>query len=176
MQSTFLYFSPLCFKTNLYVTQIIIHYTATINNIQTQQVPYPNYYVWGRIMYYTFLISIRLISVFVLMLYKRKTKQNNFYTYQVYVFIRRMSKPLFIGGLLTHFNPDASDKTELWYAFMCASGLVFSMFATIILVHSTVMAILHFGMKIRVACSSIIFRKVYIHKYLICFKFSHYIY
>lgn len=79
-----------------------------------------------------------------------------------------MSKPLFIGGLLTHFNPDASEKTELWYAIMCATGLGFSILATILLVHLTVMEIFHNGMKIRVACSSIIFRKVFII-YKVCF-------
>lgn len=73
----------------------------------------------------------------------------------------RMSQPLFIGGILAYFNPVGSDKADLGYAYMCAFGLVFSMFTSMVLQNVTLIEILHCGMKMRIACCSMIFRKVY---------------
>lgn len=75
-----------------------------------------------------------------------------------------MSQPLFIGALLKYFDPAASKEADLKYAYLCASGLVLCMLISTLIAHLTYNAILHCGMKVRVACSSIIFRKV--HTYL----------
>jgi len=75
-------------------------------------------------------------------------------------FTHRVSQSLLIGGILSYFNSNGSNKTNLEYALICAFGLALSMFASIILYHSSQIEILHCGMKIRVACCSIIYRKV----------------
>lgn len=82
-----------------------------------------------------------------------------FFKFIRHVCFFRMSQPLFIGGLLAYFNPNGSDRT-IEYAYVCASGILFSMLASFILRHSTSIAISNCGMKIRVACCSTIFRKV----------------
>jgi len=72
----------------------------------------------------------------------------------------RMSQPLFIGGVLAYFNTNETEKADLGYAYMCAFGLVFSMFTSMVLQNVTLIEILHCGMKMRIACCSMIFRKV----------------
>ncbi|XP_001946763.2 multidrug resistance-associated protein 4 [Acyrthosiphon pisum] len=84
-----------------------------------------------------------------------------FYGFLLFVdkIILKMSQPLFIGGILAYFNPVGSDKADLGYAYMCAFGLVFSMFTSMVLQNVTLIEILHCGMKMRIACCSMIFRK-----------------
>jgi len=88
------------------------------------------------------------------------------YKFMIYGFILfidrvilKTSQPLFIGGILSYFNPDGSNKANLEYAFICAFGFMFSMLTSIILYHSAQIEILHSAMKVRVACCSIIYRK-----------------
>lgn len=83
----------------------------------------------------------------------------------IHVSLCRMSQPMLIGGLLTYFNHDESDSTDLRYAYIYASGLILSMLVNIILYHYSQMEITHCAMKVRVACCSIIFKKVYLNYY-----------
>lgn len=71
-----------------------------------------------------------------------------------------MTQPLLIGGLLAYFNPQGSTKGDLNHAFVCAFGLTLSMMTSMIIFHANFLEMFYFGMKLRVACCSIIFRKV----------------
>lgn len=82
------------------------------------------------------------------------------YDVQPAVIIYRGSMPLLVGGLLSYFNPDDSNITDLRYAYMYASAILFSLLTTMILKHSSIAKNLQCAMKMRVACCSIIFRKV----------------
>lgn len=67
-----------------------------------------------------------------------------------------------IGKLLSYFNPEGSEPTDLVHAYVYAFGLTISRLGTIVLFHSISLEMSHFGMKIRVACCAIIYRKVYL--------------
>lgn len=82
--------------------------------------------------------------------------------YYIYIiYLHRMSQPVMIGGLLSYFNPETSKHTDLARTYMYAFGLTISMLGSTVLFHSVSLEMSHFGMKIRVACCSTIFSKVY---------------
>lgn len=82
--------------------------------------------------------------------------------YLFYVLSYRMSQPLFIGGLLSYFNPNnlSNNTHNIDYAYMYATFLSLNMLVTMVMYHAIQIEILHSGMKMRIACCSIIFKKV----------------
>lgn len=75
-------------------------------------------------------------------------------------FTPRLSQPLFIGGLLEFFNSGESTKPDTGHAYAYAFFLILNMFVSIVLHQVSQSEMLHIGMAIRVACSSLIFKKV----------------
>ncbi|XP_076291879.1 putative multidrug resistance-associated protein lethal(2)03659 isoform X2 [Lasioglossum baleicum] len=67
----------------------------------------------------------------------------------------RVLQPIFLGRLLKYYN-DEITKDE---AYLYATGVILCSALLIFVIHPYMMAILHMGMKMRVACCSLIYRK-----------------
>ncbi|XP_060850142.1 probable multidrug resistance-associated protein lethal(2)03659 isoform X2 [Rhopalosiphum padi] len=70
-----------------------------------------------------------------------------------------MIQPILIGKLLEYFNHGESNIINLEHAYMYALGLLINMLAIILLNHYSQVELWHLGMKIRVACCSVIYKK-----------------
>ncbi|XP_014296340.1 probable multidrug resistance-associated protein lethal(2)03659 [Microplitis demolitor] len=68
----------------------------------------------------------------------------------------RVLQPLALVGLLRFFTTPDISKTE---AFLYAGGVIMCSVINIIILHPSFLAIFHMGMKLQVACRSLIYRK-----------------
>ncbi|EZA62671.1 putative multidrug resistance-associated protein [Ooceraea biroi] len=68
----------------------------------------------------------------------------------------RVLQPIFLRQLLRYYNSWEVNEFE---AYMYATGIILCSAINIFVIHPYMMAILHMGMKIRVACCSLIYRK-----------------
>lgn len=69
-----------------------------------------------------------------------------------------MLQPLAVGQLIDFFRPNQTEITET-QAYLYAAGVVGCSLANVFVAHPYMMAILHMGMKLRVSCCSLIYRK-----------------
>lgn len=69
----------------------------------------------------------------------------------------RIAQPVFLGKLVEYYSPGHSMKKE--DAYIYAGAVVLCSALNVFVVHPYMMAILHMGMKFRVACCSLIYRK-----------------
>lgn len=67
-----------------------------------------------------------------------------------------MLQPIFLRQLLRYYNTWEVNEFE---AYMYALGIILCSAINVFVIHPYMMAILHMGMKIRVACCSLIYRK-----------------
>jgi ABC transporter transmembrane region. len=78
-----------------------------------------------------------------------------------HLYCDRLSQPLFLGGLVRYFSESNSDNSiTVEEAYIYAAGVVLCSGLNVFAVHPYMMGIIHIGMKIRVACCSLIYRKV----------------
>lgn len=81
-------------------------------------------------------------------------------TYAIVLFISeiilRVSQPLLLGGLIRYFSTPNMPKDE---AYLYATGVITCSGLTVFMMHPYMMAIMHTGMKVRVAACSLIYRK-----------------
>ncbi|GLV41664.1 uncharacterized protein CBL_06893 [Carabus blaptoides fortunei] len=70
----------------------------------------------------------------------------------------RMLQPLALGQLISYYRPNQTEISET-DAYLYASGVIGCSLANVFVIHPYMMAILHMGMKMRVACCSLIYRK-----------------
>lgn len=66
-------------------------------------------------------------------------------------------QPLFLGRLLTFYGKESNTTKE--DAYLYAAGLIGCSAINVFVIHPYMMAILHMGMKMRVGCCSLIYRK-----------------
>ncbi|KAL0895660.1 hypothetical protein ABMA27_011740 [Loxostege sticticalis] len=71
----------------------------------------------------------------------------------------RLAQPVFLGKLVEFYSPDEREKDDFTYAYVYAGLVVLCSALNVFVVHPYMMAILHMGMKFRVACCSLIYRK-----------------
>lgn len=77
-----------------------------------------------------------------------------------YEIVLRISQPLLLGGLIRYFSqPADSQEITLNMAYMYAGGVIACSGLVVFIAHPYIMALLHLGMKLRVATSSLIYRK-----------------
>ncbi|KAL1513345.1 hypothetical protein ABEB36_002766 [Hypothenemus hampei] len=70
----------------------------------------------------------------------------------------RMAQPIFLGQLLSFYTPNKTD-ISLEQAYYYAAGVVLCSLSNVLISHPYMMGVLHLGMKMRVACCSLIYRK-----------------
>ncbi|VVC32370.1 Hypothetical protein CINCED_3A012061 [Cinara cedri] len=74
--------------------------------------------------------------------------------------IFRIPRSLLVGGILAYFNPVGYNQTNNTNSLISASLLIFNMAIVIVISRYVQIEVEHCGMKIRVACCSIIYKKV----------------
>ncbi|XP_050461235.1 ATP-binding cassette subfamily C member 4 isoform X1 [Cataglyphis hispanica] len=68
----------------------------------------------------------------------------------------RLLQPIFLGQLLRYYNTQEVDE---FHAYLYAAGIILCSAVNVFIIHPYMMGILHMGMKIRIACCSLIYRK-----------------
>ncbi|KAF5287552.1 hypothetical protein FQA39_LY15881 [Lamprigera yunnana] len=70
----------------------------------------------------------------------------------------RMVQPLLLGNLISYYDPNQTSITR-GQAYGYAAGVIGCSLVAVLLVHPYVLDVLHIGMKMRIACCSLIYRK-----------------
>lgn len=68
----------------------------------------------------------------------------------------RVMQPIFLGKLLRYYTDDAMTKED---AYLYAGGVILCSGVLIFITHPYMLGILHMGMKLRIACCTLIYRK-----------------
>ncbi|RZB40188.1 ABC tran and/or MMR HSR1 domain containing protein, partial [Asbolus verrucosus] len=72
--------------------------------------------------------------------------------------IIKMAHPLLIGRLMAYYDPKQTEVTkEMAYLYAC--GIIGISLLNVLIMHSYFFALQHLGMRVRVACCSLIYRK-----------------
>ncbi|CAH2099846.1 unnamed protein product [Euphydryas editha] len=72
--------------------------------------------------------------------------------------LTKIAQPIFLGWLVEYYSPD-QNTVKPTEAYLYAGAVVLCSALNVFVVHPYMMAILHMGMKFRVACCSLIYRK-----------------
>ncbi|XP_014467785.1 PREDICTED: multidrug resistance-associated protein 4-like [Dinoponera quadriceps] len=76
--------------------------------------------------------------------------------------VLRVLQPILQGWIIKYFNgkPDASDRVTREDALIYTAYLVISLIITVILLHNVSLMMQQIGMRVRIACSSLVYRKL----------------
>lgn len=74
------------------------------------------------------------------------------------LFSSRTIQPLALGQLIAYYIPNQTEISEK-EAYLYAGGVILCSLLSVFLTHPYMMGVLHLGMKLRVACCSLIYRK-----------------
>lgn len=74
------------------------------------------------------------------------------------MYFSRISQPLLLGRLMDFYVPNQTSMT-IREAYTYATCIVLSSFFYVMVSHSQILSLQHLGMKIRIACCSLIYRK-----------------
>ncbi|XP_054270008.1 probable multidrug resistance-associated protein lethal(2)03659 [Macrosteles quadrilineatus] len=69
----------------------------------------------------------------------------------------KVSQPLFLGGLIEYFRQNSG--VTIYDAYLSAAGIVVCSAINVLVIHPYMMGIMHVGMKMRLCCSSLVYRK-----------------
>uniref|UniRef100_A0A146LYI9 Cystic fibrosis transmembrane conductance regulator n=6 Tax=Lygus hesperus TaxID=30085 RepID=A0A146LYI9_LYGHE len=87
----------------------------------------------------------------------------SFLLYGIPIFIAeiglRIGQPLLLGQLLRYFSPTSGREMTIQDAYVFAAGVILCSGFTILIMHPYMLAVLHLGMKLRVAACALIYRK-----------------
>ncbi|XP_015517778.1 probable multidrug resistance-associated protein lethal(2)03659 isoform X1 [Neodiprion pinetum] len=77
-------------------------------------------------------------------------------------FLVRITQPLMLAGLLRYYRSDNVNGSKMSKdeAYLWAGGIILCSTLNFLVIHPCMLGIMHTGMKIRVACCSLIYRKV----------------
>lgn len=73
-------------------------------------------------------------------------------------FVLGLSQPLALGKLMNYYSPNQT-TVSLQEAYLYAGILILTSFLSVVVSHSYMLACHHLGMKMRIACCSLIYRK-----------------
>ncbi|KAF6207172.1 hypothetical protein GE061_018411 [Apolygus lucorum] len=86
-----------------------------------------------------------------------------FLLYGIPIFIAeiglRIGQPLLLGQLLRYFSPTSGREMTIQDAYVFAAGVILCSGFNILIMHPYMLAVLHLGMKLRVAACALIYRK-----------------
>lgn len=71
----------------------------------------------------------------------------------------RIAQTYIFGLLIWHFDPRATSTQE--QAYLYASGMILLTILTVIIYHHSQLGLMEIGMRVRIASSSLMYRKVF---------------
>lgn len=74
------------------------------------------------------------------------------------IFFHRVMQPYILGLFIWHFDPRATSTQE--EAYLYASGVIIVGIVTMLIFHHSNIGLMEIGMRVRIASSSLMYRKV----------------
>nr|XP_023014259.1 probable multidrug resistance-associated protein lethal(2)03659 isoform X1 [Leptinotarsa decemlineata]XP_023014260.1 probable multidrug resistance-associated protein lethal(2)03659 isoform X1 [Leptinotarsa decemlineata]XP_023014262.1 probable multidrug resistance-associated protein lethal(2)03659 isoform X1 [Leptinotarsa decemlineata] len=90
-------------------------------------------------------------------MFRRRILWHAFWTF-VLEFVLKLSQPIFVGKLMTFYEPNQKTVSPN-EAYLYASLIVFTSLMYVLICHTFYLDVQHLGMKMRIACCSLIYRK-----------------